>query len=76
MSACKLHTETLPGNLHAAAHEINRRGLADYVLQMEVVGFYTIAVFKMPTALVHKLRAEDRAFTGAIDFDDPPARPA
>ena len=29
-----------------------------------------------PTALVHKLRAEDRAFTGAIDFDDPPARPA
>lgn len=55
--ALKLHTENVPGNLHQAAITINSWGWAEYVLAMEMVGSYTVTVFKMPAAKVHEIRA-------------------
>lgn len=55
--ALKLHTENVPGNFHQAAMTINSWGWAEYVLAMEMVGNYTITVFKMPAAKVHEIRS-------------------
>lgn len=69
----KIHTENIPGNIHAAAHWINKRGLAEYLVCMSVSGNYTIAVFKMPNDIVHWLRKHNPSWSPntAIDFDDP-----
>jgi len=67
----KLHTENIPGNLHAASHWINRRGWGDYVLKMDRAGDYTIVVFRMPAELVYEIRRKSRSFREKPNFDDP-----
>lgn len=71
----KIYTENVPGNTHAAAHYVNKRGWAEYLLQMETSGNYTICVFRMPTERVNAVRLE-RGWVGStpVDFDDPPRR--
>jgi len=55
----KLYTQTYGGNLHESAITINKLGLAEHVIVMDVVGMYTTVVFKMPDELAYKLREDD-----------------
>lgn len=69
----KLHTENVPGNLHEAATWINEKGWADYVVVMRYINTSTtIVVFKMPNAMVYKIRANDPSYIGDIHHDDEP----
>ncbi len=57
-----LLTENLVGNLHEAAHTINRRGLADYVLTMHYSHGNTVIVYRVqrdhPMVLEQEARRE------------------
>ncbi len=66
----KIHTTHINGNKHDAATYINKMGWADYLIEMEKSGYYTIIVFRMPTELVHKIREEDISFVSEVDHDD------
>lgn len=65
----KIHSETFPGNLFAATTEINRRGWALYLITMDFTQMHTIAVFKMPTELVHEIREKNPSFKKSPDHD-------
>lgn len=56
----KLHTVNITGNLHLAASTVNSWGWAEWLVAMHFAPNEntTIAVFKMPAAKVHELRAE------------------
>lgn len=40
------------GNMHDAATQLNKLDLADYLVQMDMTGNYTICVLKVPNAKV------------------------
>lgn len=61
MSSNALHTENVPGNVHQACKEINRLGLADYLVTISFTGgSHSIAVFRMPVDMVIQLRERMR----------------
>jgi len=67
----KLHTENVPGNLHEAATWINKQGWAEYVVVMHYVNSSTtVAVFKMPNAMVYKIRANKPGYIPDPHHDD------
>lgn len=55
MTKSVIHVETVGGNFFDAANFINRNGIADHILQMEVVGNYTQLIMRMPEAVADKL---------------------
>ena len=67
----KLHVESFGGNLFEAATTINKLDWAKYVVEMDVVGMYTIVVFKMPTIMVHAIRAANPCYKSEPNHDDP-----
>lgn len=68
----KLHTETIPGNLHESAIIINKSGWAEYLVSMTSdSGHYTIAVFRMPYNMVNAIRSESRSYAANPSHDDP-----
>lgn len=69
--ALKLHVETIPGNLFFAATTINQWGWAEYLVCMEfTAGGATQAVFKMPAAKVHEIRANNPSYISDPHHDD------
>ena len=66
----KLHTENVPGNLHQAASSINRRGLAEFVIAMDCSGSGTVVVFKMPSAMVNRIRKGTKSYIVDACHDD------
>lgn len=67
----KLHTENIGGNLHEAATNINKMGWADYVLSMSFNGGnYTVAVFRMPIEMVHKIRKDKCSYVSDPHHDN------
>lgn len=67
----KLHVETIPGNLFFAATTINKWGWAEYLVGMEFTpGGSTQAVFKMPAAKVHEIRANNPSYVADPHHDD------
>lgn len=70
MPSMKLHTESVGGNLHQAATWINQQGWAEYVLHMKSTGSMTVVVYKMPTELVHDIRAKSASYVPEPNHDD------
>lgn len=66
----KLHTATIGGNLHDAAHAINKWGWSDYLVALDYGGGNTTAVFRMPAEMVHNLRETSPSWVGDVHFDD------
>lgn len=48
------------GNMHQAAMYLNEIDLADYLIQMDVVGGYTICVLKVPNAKVGLMLKDEK----------------
>jgi hypothetical protein len=70
----KLHTENVPGNLHAAASTVNKWGWADYVVAMDFSTGYTVVVFRMPDELVWDIRRNSQSYAADPHHDDPSVR--
>ncbi len=68
----KLHTETIPGNLHQAAVWINKRGWAEYLFSLEYTpgSPSSTGVFKMPARLVHEIRRANPCYVADPHHDD------
>lgn len=71
MSKYKLHTANYGGNLHTTATAINKNGWAEYVIGMNYSGGSTVAVFRMPAAMVNAIRTARRSYVGDPHHDDP-----
>lgn len=66
----KIHTENMPGNMHEAATTINKWGWAEYLIQMDGSGHYTICAFRMPADMVRKIRAASGSYISEPSHDD------
>ena len=70
----KIHTETFGGNYHSAANRVNELGWAEWLIQFNTVGNYTIGVFKMPADMVRKIRSDNPSWMVDPGFDDPKSK--
>ncbi len=52
-----IYTENFPGNMHTSAVAINKRGLAEYLIQMDTMssGSGTVAAFRVSDELYEEL---------------------
>lgn len=53
----QLISTNLGGNLHVAAINLNRMGLADFVVALDYCGSGTVVVLRVPDSIAPELRA-------------------
>jgi hypothetical protein len=67
----KIHIKMFDGNYHTAVARINELDWAEYLVQLDTIGNYTIGIFKMPADKVYVIRGNNHAFIADPHFDDP-----